>query len=153
MCIHGGTPTDCKKCNNPYKSVLRDKKTSMTKLLDFYSFPEEIQKGEIRMIAPETKASTWKVIRLKIIKRDKTCRICFVKKDLVVHHIDCSGDGSNHIYSNNAPKNLITLCRSCHAKIHQEAYKRLGKQYVDLSDSVYSKSARGYSQDGKAELR
>ena len=24
MCIHGGTPIDCKKCNNPYKSVLRE---------------------------------------------------------------------------------------------------------------------------------
>jgi 5-methylcytosine-specific restriction endonuclease McrA len=54
---------------------------------------------------------------LKVIKRDKyICQMC--KKipaldKLVVHHKDRNR-------KNNSLTNLITLCRSCHGKIHQK---------------------------------
>ena len=44
------------------------------------------------------------------ITHDK-CFICDNKKDLVIHHID-------HDKSNISLTNLMTLCRSCHGKIH-----------------------------------
>ena len=54
-----------------------------------------------------------KQLKSTIRKRDNyTCKICFKKQSLrtfVIHHIDYNKN-------NNNPKNLITLCRSCHAK-------------------------------------
>lgn len=44
------------------------------------------------------------------IKRD-CCSICLSKKNLVVHHLDKNR-------KNNKMSNLILLCRSCHAKVH-----------------------------------
>lgn len=56
-------------------------------------------------------------IRDSIIKRDKQkCRVCLTKERLSIHHID----GRNHEKEspNNKPENLITLCVSCHHKLH-----------------------------------
>ena len=59
--------------------------------------------------------------RNKVLKRDKnSCCICGInnKSKLVVHHID--GNGRNVKNKNNNMENLITLCRSCHLKIHSK---------------------------------
>lgn len=51
---------------------------------------------------------------------DHTCGLCHAKKrhcDLHVHHIDQNKDNSD-------TKNLITLCRNCHGKVHT---KRMGQ--------------------------
>jgi 5-methylcytosine-specific restriction endonuclease McrA len=54
-----------------------------------------------------------KILKKSIRERDKyTCQICKKKqidKEFSVHHIDYDKQNCN-------PDNLITLCRSCHAK-------------------------------------
>lgn len=67
-----------------------------------------------------------KELKLMIRKRDNfTCQICFNKeliRTFVIHHID-------YDKKNNNEKNLITLCRSCHAKTNsnREAWIRFFK--------------------------
>jgi hypothetical protein len=153
MCIHRSKdPLTCKRCNSPHKSVLTWREPSFSNILKYHEFPEEIQKEEVRRFEPETKKSNWKYIRLEILKRDKTCRACFKEEGLVVHHMDHSGDGGNHVNSNNSPENLITLCRSCHTTIHQRAYKRLGKQYLDQIGTSYNKTTIITSEAEQLEL-
>lgn len=54
--------------------------------------------------------------KFKVLERDNyKCQLCGNKSQLVVHHSDFSGQSEN---ANNDMDNLITLCRSCHAKIH-----------------------------------
>lgn len=57
-------------------------------------------------------------LRSKIRRRDnKTCQYCkkvFGKGGLDVHHID-------HDRTNNSGENLISLCNSCHYKMHHKA--------------------------------
>lgn len=54
-----------------------------------------------------------KELKMLIRKRDKhICQLCQkrkIGKNLCVHHIDYDKQNSN-------PKNLVTLCRSCHSK-------------------------------------
>jgi len=55
--------------------------------------------------------------RLTALRRDGfLCRDCGKKRDLVVHHIDQTGQSPN---PNNDMDNLITLCRKCHRKHHK----------------------------------
>ena len=55
--------------------------------------------------------------RSKALERDEyTCTMCGAKKDLVVHHIDCSGQTDE---PNNDVDNLTTLCRRCHINLHK----------------------------------
>jgi len=52
-----------------------------------------------------------------ILKRDNFhCQVCGGEKKICVHHID----GTNYIKknANNGLENLITLCKSCHSKLH-----------------------------------
>ena len=53
-----------------------------------------------------------------ILSRDKyTCQYCGTKSvKLEIHHIDGNGTTKIREERNNDPKNLITLCRSCHKK-------------------------------------
>ena len=57
--------------------------------------------------------SEWKKLADKIRERDNnTCQICGKKGHLLdVHHIKLYRESKN-----NNPKNLITLCNSCHGK-------------------------------------
>ena len=55
--------------------------------------------------------------RDEVLRRDEyTCTMCGAKKDLVVHHIDCSGQTDE---PNNDVDNLTTLCRRCHINLHK----------------------------------
>jgi endogenous inhibitor of DNA gyrase (YacG/DUF329 family) len=57
--------------------------------------------------------------RLKALVRDNfTCQKCggSHKKQLHVHHKDCSGLAEN---PNHGLENLVTLCTTCHAQIHK----------------------------------
>ena len=62
--------------------------------------------------ARKTKKYKWlDKIYEAILKRDNyKCQIC-ERKAILVHHIDKDN-------SNNDPKNLISLCQSCHGKLH-----------------------------------
>lgn len=56
-----------------------------------------------------------KTLNRKVVdKRDKrVCQLCGSKKKIVIHHIRYSGKA----------KDLVTLCRECHASIHQRIKK------------------------------
>ncbi len=56
------------------------------------------------------------------------CEICGKKDDLQVHHID-------EDRNNNYPSNLITLCNSCHLRVHS---KNLEVAYLDEITSIES---------------
>lgn len=55
----------------------------------------------------------WRDIRNNKIAEDKVCFCCHSTEDLVVHHKKFRRDGGN-----DEDKNLVVLCRKCHAKIH-----------------------------------
>lgn len=53
-------------------------------------------------------------LKLEILNRDKyCCKNCLAFEKLVIHHID-------EDKSNNKEDNLITLCRTCHMKVHHK---------------------------------
>lgn len=57
---------------------------------------------------------TWNVIRAAILKRDDwKCQGCGATHDYRVHHIIPVESGGS-----DDPRNLITLCKSCHERIH-----------------------------------
>jgi 5-methylcytosine-specific restriction endonuclease McrA len=57
------------------------------------------------------------VSRETILKRDGyKCNNCKSEEDLVIHHIN--GKGRSVDIPDNDLRNLVTLCRSCHMKIH-----------------------------------
>jgi len=57
-----------------------------------------------------------------ILKRDNfKCVECGATKKLTVHHKDADK-------FNNVSKNLVTLCRSCHASLHNRGYFEIRKE-------------------------
>lgn len=56
-----------------------------------------------------------------IRERDKCCLFCKSEFNLIVHHIDCNKHNDNL-------DNLITLCRSCHSKYHNQRRKNGNKK-------------------------
>lgn len=55
--------------------------------------------------------------QFKVLERDEyKCVMCGNTHQLIVHHKDFSGNSDN---INNDMTNLVTLCRSCHVKIHK----------------------------------
>ena len=87
-----------------------------------------------------------KELRERILKRDNySCQTCGYspslviigkRKSLHIHHIDKNRE-------NNSDSNLITLCPSCHSKLHHLAKEiirrkniRLGKQIRILEDEI-----------------
>ena len=69
----------------------------------------------------------WKRIRDAYVREHPFCEECFKKGALVpveeVHHIKPLSEGGNHNKSN-----LISLCKSCHARIHAERGDRWNKK-------------------------
>lgn len=63
------------------------------------------------------KLGGWNIISELKRAEDKGCKICASTKDLVVHHI-INYNLFNNPNSANQLLNLITLCRSCHTKLH-----------------------------------
>ncbi len=60
--------------------------------------------------------------RFKVLNRDKHCLICKKDFDLVVHH--------KNYKKRSELKDLITLCRSCHTKLHN--FLRLREYFKGL---------------------
>lgn len=76
-------------------------------------------------------------VRSMILKRDGyKCSVCFLENKLSVHHIDGSGYASLKKLqkSNNDINNLITLCQSCHHKLHW--WQRKNYQLTNKEDIV-----------------
>lgn len=73
----------------------------------------------------------------KILKEDtsryqkyikSSCEICGATKDLEVHHKD-----KNH--SNNNPNNLMTVCNSCHQRVHNQSLTSLyGDKIIAITE-------------------
>ena len=87
---------------------------------------ELIRKGE------QYKFYCWRVWRRKrqdVLKLDHyECQMCrdITRKDLHVHHVHHLEDRPDlalDIYDEDGKRNLITLCRSCHDKVHPEKHK------------------------------
>ena len=58
-------------------------------------------------------------LRQATLKRDSyQCILCGATKNLVVHHKDKKGRRSK--IKNNILSNLITLCKSCHIRVHKK---------------------------------
>lgn len=56
--------------------------------------------------------------RTQVLRRDNHCcqhEGCAATENLVVHHIDGSGQSGE---PNNEDENLVTVCRACHVRIH-----------------------------------
>ena len=74
----------------------------------------------------------WRKIRARYVKSHPFCEICYQEKRLVpveqVHHIIPLAEGGTH-----ASSNLVSLCRSCHSRIHAKRGDRWnnhgGKEY------------------------
>ena len=63
--------------------------------------------------------------RKNVYKRDKySCQICGKKKDIVAHHIKAFADYPDLRFN---VENGITLCRSCHFKVHRGGCKTTKK--------------------------
>ena len=59
----------------------------------------------------------YKIWRIEVYKKDKyKCRLCGSKKDIVAHHLKLFSDFPELRFS---VDNGITLCRSCHLKLHK----------------------------------
>lgn len=53
------------------------------------------------------------------LKRDGyKCQICGIDEKLILHHKDGRGDNVSKSQKNNAEDNIITLCKSCHPRVH-----------------------------------
>lgn len=63
----------------------------------------------------------WKELRTKYVKEHPFCEECYKNGRLVpveeVHHIIPLREGGKH-----SEENLISLCRSCHARKHSKIY-------------------------------
>ena len=76
--------------------------------------------------------STEKILKENTSRYQKyiksSCEICGATKDLEVHHKD-----KNH--SNNNPNNLMTVCSSCHQKVHNQLLTSLyGDKIIAITE-------------------
>lgn len=69
----------------------------------------------------------WKRVRDSYVKEHPFCEECFKKGMMVpveeVHHIKPLSEGGSH-----CKDNLISLCKSCHARIHANRGDRWNKK-------------------------
>lgn len=60
-------------------------------------------------------STEYRLWRIRVIRRDKICKICGDRKTRHVHHLN---DASNHPMSRFDPENGICLCREHHTMFH-----------------------------------
>ena len=91
----------------------------------------------------------WKRIRDRYAAAHPLCEVCLKEGRLTpvdeVHHIVPISQGGTH-----ARDNLMSLCRSCHTKIHHDLGARSGGQ--NLCGSCTRAAARGFVRE-KGEIK
>lgn len=66
---------------------------------------------------------TYRIARTNVLRRDKyKCRICRKRYGLTVHHLVDKSKNRQFIANED---NMVTLCKSCHSKIHKNKSWRL----------------------------
>jgi len=128
---HLSPETEFKKGHTPW---IKGKKMS----LEFRRYLSKVHKGiQAKEKHPNWKGGLdkynkdrlkgleWRIVREKVLIRDKySCQKCGRRDNLVVHHKKDPED--------NSLNNLITLCVSCHTKLHWELFKKYKKQYKNV---------------------
>lgn len=72
----------------------------------------------------DIKNGQWQKLRLEIMHRDKfKCLSCFSQNDLNVHHLYYENGKKIWEYE---PESLVTLCQTCHEKLHKDLMKISG---------------------------
>lgn len=118
----------CKKCyQNDYNKKYYQKNKDKIKERTSKYYIDNIEKERIKRKINREKMH-FDSKRKQVLRRDDyTCIRCNSRKEgndtknLIVHHKDRLGRGSE--VKNNDLQNLITLCRSCHAKEHSKDLK------------------------------
>ena len=66
------------------------------------------------------KSDAWQRVRREALKRDGyVCQQCGTGKNLEVHHINYE-----HLGQDGELNDVITLCRKCHVKVHEQDFDR-----------------------------
>ncbi len=81
-------------------------------------------------------------------KSDYKCSVCGEKESLSIHHIDGSGNSKN---PNNSLKNLILMCKWCHAAHHMSI--RLKKIYVHFTKKGWAGDVKFFERERSRERR
>jgi len=90
-------------------------------------------------------------MREAILKRDgRKCCICAKTSSLNIHHIDGSGYASvdDPRMSNNDKENLMTLCSSCHHKLHH--WQRKNKKQITTRKDIVRTMAKVIEASSKS---
>lgn len=75
-----------------------------------------------------TSSSRWRRVRKEALDRDNhTCQICGKNEELIVHHKTPVIEGGIH-----SLKNAVTLCKSCHGRLHALAGSKKNSSVLKL---------------------
>ena len=124
--------TRCKQC----KKTIDFGKTYCTSC---YSKNLKNKKKDIKnkYIESTTKSTTWKSLRMSVLRRDSGCCVlCFKRgyieyRNLQVHHIVKRVDAPELIYETS---NLVTLCRVCHEEVEKLSPTKQKKLLGNFND-------------------
>lgn len=132
----------CQICNSDfYIEDIRDKKgrfTGGSSCRQKYCSDECCKKAETIWQKKGREKRWFGGKREEILKRDNyKCRFCGSTERLMVHHEDGKGRKQHprevtYIINNNV-NNLITLCSSCHSKLHSTLYSNDEKKIEEVS--------------------
>lgn len=107
----------CVICEKEYEVLQKQERRYVSKCCSFdclIKYNAQINRRNAKEAKNRTGCKEWLEIRDGIKQRDAfTCNVCGSEDKLIVHH-----KVEWRKTKDNRPENLVTLCRSCHAKIH-----------------------------------
>lgn len=107
----------CVICGKGYETIPRQEKKYGSKCCSFeclIKYNAKINTVPAIKAKNRTGCKEWRDTRQKVLERDKNiCQVCRNGENLIVHHIESWEETKN-----NNLENLITMCRSCHSRLH-----------------------------------
>ena len=92
----------------------------------------------------------YRVWRVKVIRRDKKCTVCGMRKGLQAHHIQ---NGSHHPGIRYDIANGITLCgRGCHQQLHTNYKKSYRQKTTEKDWDNFKELAEHYIMVGRLQI-